>query len=52
MVGQALKKAKLTQPDEPLTAIAVCKWGMVKSVKELTAMPKERQVASNHFLNI
>ncbi len=37
LVGQAIKKVKLTKPKERLTAIGLCKWGSVKDIKTLTS---------------
>jgi hypothetical protein len=36
LVGQAIKKARLTNLKEHIIAIGICKWGSVKDVKKIT----------------
>jgi hypothetical protein len=36
LVGHAIKKVKLTNLKEHITAIGVCKWGSVKDVEKIT----------------
>jgi len=36
LVGQAIKKVKLTNLKEKITAIGICKWGSVKDVEDIT----------------
>ena len=44
VVGQALKKAALTDRDNRLVAIGVCKWGCVRNVEALIKPPPGKQV--------
>lgn len=42
VVGQAIKKAALTDRRNKLVAIGVCKWGSVKNIEQLTVDPPVR----------
>ena len=52
VVGQAIKKAALTDRRNKLVAIGVCKWGSVKNIEQLIGDPPvsskqpERELAS------
>lgn len=44
LVGQAIRKANLTQRNKNLVAIGVCKWGSVKDVETLIKRPSRNLV--------
>jgi hypothetical protein len=42
LVGQAIKKVRLTNPKKTITAIGLCKWGSVKDHDKLIDLPNNK----------
>ncbi|CAF1174559.1 unnamed protein product [Rotaria sordida] len=42
LLGQAISKVKLKDPNQQLIVIGICKWGSIKNIKTLTGIDEEK----------